>query len=283
MTKIQKERLLRIVYHIVVMAFAVGMIYPLLWMVFSAFKPTNTIFATAKTLLPETFTLDNFINGWKGIGKTPFSQFFKNTIWVCVVATIGAVVSCTLVAYSLARLKYKARKGLFALVLLTMMLPGEILMIPQYLWYNKLGWVSTYLPLTVPCYFAISGFFIYQIKNFIEGIPTALDEAARIDGCSVYGIFFRIILPLIKPAIATVTIFSFLNNWNNYMGALLYLRRTEKYTVSLALKLFCDTTSQSDYGAMFAMSTLSLIPIFLIFATMQKYLTQGIATSGLKG
>lgn len=281
--KTSQDKIVTVIYHIFVMGFGISMVYPLVWMVFSSFKPTNTIFATATQLIPDQFTLENYINGWKGIGKTPFSQFFFNTFFVCIIATFGTVASCALVAYSFARLRYRLRGPLFALVLLTMMLPGEILMIPQYLWYNKLGWINTYLPLTVPFYFATTGFFIYQMKNFIDGIPKDLDESARIDGCSYYGIFFRIILPLIKPSLATVTIFSFLNNWNNYMGALLYLRRTEKYTISLALKLFCDPTSQSDYGAMFAMATLSLIPIFVIFATMQRYLTQGIATSGLKG
>lgn len=200
-----------------------------------------------------------------------------------LVATAGTVISTTLVAYSLGRLRFKGRKFLFALVLLTMMLPGEILMIPQYLWYNKLGWINTYSPLTVPFFFAISGFFVYLISNFMGGIPRELDEAARIDGCSFYQTFYYVILPLVKPALATVAIFSFINNWNNYMGALLYLRRTEKYTASLALKLFCDVTSQSDYGAMFAMATLSLVPIFVIFATMQRFLTEGVSTTGLKG
>ena len=281
--KSTKDKIVTVIYHIFVKGIGNSMVYPLIWMVFSSFKPTNSIFATATQLFPDQFTLDNYINGWKGIGRTPFSQFFANTFFVCIIATLGTVASCAMVAYSFARLRYRLRGPLFALVLLTMMLPGEILMIPQYLWYNKLSWVNTYLPLTVPLFFATSGFFIYQMKNFIDGIPEALDESARIDGCSFYGIFFRIIIPLIKPSLATVTIFSFLNNWNNYMGALLYLRRTEKYTISLALKLFCDPTSQSDYGAMFAMATLSLIPIFIIFATMQRYLTQGIATSGLKG
>lgn len=283
MKKQTKHRLFTVLYHIVIISFAFIMIYPLIWMVFSSFKPTNTIFSTATVLIPENPTFENYKNGWDGVGKTNFAVFFKNTIFVCLVNTLGTLVSCTLVAYSFARLKYKLRSFLFALVLLTMMLPGEILMIPQYLWYNKLGWINTYLPLTVPGYFATSGFFVYQIKNFIDSIPHELDDAARIDGCSYYSILTRIMLPLIKPAMATIVIFSFLNNWNNYMGALLYLRKTEKYTVSLALKLFCDPTSQSDYGAMFAMATLSLIPIFFIFVTMQRYLTQGIATSGLKG
>ena len=283
MTRKNKDRLFTILYHALILAFAFLMIYPLIWMVSSSFKPTNTIFATAANIFPEKATVEHYIHGWKGIGKTSFFTFFRNTFFVCIINTLGTVVSCTLVAYSFARLKYKLRGLFFSLVLLTMMLPGEILMIPQYLWYNRLGWINTYLPLIVPGYFATSGFFVYQIKNFIDSIPRELDDAARIDGCSYYSILTRIMLPLIKPAIATVVIFSFLNNWNNYMGALLYLRKTEKYTVSLALKLFCDPTSQSDYGAMFAMATVSLIPIFFIFLTMQRYMTQGIATSGLKG
>lgn len=282
MTRKKKNGGFTVFYHTFVLTFAIVMIYPLLWMVLSSFKPTNTIFATATTLLPENPTLANYTHGWQGISNTGFAVFFKNTLLVCIINTFGTTISCILVGYSFARLKYKLRNFLFAIVLLTMMLPGEILMIPQYLWYNNLGWINTYLPLTVPGFFAVSGFFVYQIKTFIEKIPHELDDAARIDGCTYYGILIRIILPLIKPAITTVVIFSFLNTWNNYMGALLYLRKTEKYTVSLALKLFCDPISQSDYGAMFAMSTLSLLPIFFIFITMQRYMTQGIATSGLK-
>ena len=197
--------------------------------------------------------------------------------------TIGSIASSILVAYGLSRLRFRLRGLLFALVLLTMMLPGQILMIPQYLWYNQLGWINTYSPLIAEFYFATQGFFVYLLMNFMNGIPKDLDEAAKIDGCSYYSIFSRIILPLSPPAIATVAIFSFMNRWNDYMGPLLYLKRTEKYTISLALKLFCDQTSSSDYGALFAMSTLSLVPIFLIFAFMQKYLTEGVATSGIKG
>ena len=240
-----KKRISRIAYHTVVLAVGFVMIYPLLWMVMSSFKESSTIFHTAGQLLPTQPTLENYANGWKGFSHTTFATF--------------------------------------ALVLLTMMLPGQILMIPQYLWYNQLGWINTYSPLIAEFYFATQGFFVYLLMNFMDGIPKDLDEAAKIDGCSYYSIFSRIILPLSTPAIATVAIFSFMNRWNDYMGPLLYLKRTEKYTISLALKLFCDQTSSSDYGALFAMSTLSLVPIFLIFAFMQKYLTEGVATSGIKG
>lgn len=273
----------KIFYHVLVMLFGILMIYPLLWMMLSSLKESSTIFLTAKQLVPREITFENFVNGWKGFSKVTFGTFIRNTLFVAFAATVFTVLSSSIVAYGLARLRFKANKLLFAMVLLTMMLPGEIMMIPQYLWYNKLGWINTYLPMIIPCGFAVQGFFVYQMKNFIEGIPRELDEAAKIDGCSYYSIFFRIILPLLKPAMGTVAIFSFINRWNDYMAPLLYLRTVPKYTVSLALKLFCDQTSTSDYGAMFAMAVVSLLPILLIFIFLQRYLIEGISTQGLKG
>ena len=164
-------------------------------------------------------------------------------------------------------------------MLVTMMLPAQVLMIPQYLWYQKLGWVGTY----IPYFFAIQGFFVYLMINFIDGIPKELDEAAKIDGCSYYSIFARIIFPLIKPALVTAGIFSFMWRWDDFLSALLYVNDSAKYPVSLALKLFCDPGSSSDYGAMFAMATLSVLPAVIIFIFFQRYLVEGIATSGLKG
>lgn len=280
----QKKKIMsNVIYHFLVIAFGIIMVYPLLWMVMSSFKESSTIFRTVGQLLPQNPTLENYAKGWEGFSHTSFAVFFKNTAFIAIISTVGTVLSSLFVAFALSRLRFRIRKILFALVLLTMMMPEQILMIPQYLWYNQLGWINTYNPMLVPFFFAIQGFFVYLLMNFMNGIPRDLDEAAKIDGCSYYAIFGRIILPLTTPAIATVAIFSFINRWNDYMGPLLYLKRTEKYTVSLALKLFCDQTSNSDYGALFAMSTLSLIPIFLIFAFMQKYLTEGVATSGIKG
>lgn len=278
-----KKKVSRVIYHAFIIAIGVLMVYPLVWMVCSSFKESGTIFYTAGKLIPEKATLENYINGWKGFSHTTFTTFYGNTFFIVILATIGSVVSSVLVAYGLSRLRFRLRGILFALVLLTMMLPSQILMIPQYLWYNKLGWINTRLPLIVEFFFATQGFFVYLLMNFMNGIPRDLDEAAKIDGCSHYTIFTRIVLPLSKPAIATVAIFSFMNRWNDYTSPLLYLKRTDKYTISLALKLFCDSTGTSDYGSMFAMATISLIPIFLIFVFMQKYLTEGIATSGIKG
>ena len=271
------------VYHILVFMFGLIMIYPLVWMVMSSFKPTSTIFQTAGSLIPETFTFENYVNGWKGFAKVTFAVFFKNSLFISAAATIGTVMSSAVAAYGFARFKFRGKKLLFSAMLLSMMLPAQVLMIPQYLWYQKLGWVGSYMPLTVPYFFAIQGFFVYLISNFISGIPTELDEAAKIDGCSYAGIFTRIMLPLIKPALVTACIFSFMWRWDDFLSALLYVSKSSMYPVSLALKLFCDPGSSSDYGAMFAMATLSILPSILIFLFFQKYLVEGISTSGLKG
>lgn len=278
-----KKILKACIYHIIVIGIGVIMIYPLIWMVMSSFKETGTIFSTAGNLIPEKFTFQNYINGWKGFAKVSFSVFFKNSLFIAIAATVGTVISSAFVAYGFARFQFKGKKLLFAAMLLSMMLPAQVLMIPQYIWFQKLGWVGSYLPLIVPYFFATQGFFVYLISNFISGIPRELDEAAKIDGCSYFRIFITVIVPLIKPAIVTASIFSFMWRWDDFLSALLYVNKSQMYPVSLALKLFCDPGSSSDYGAMFAMATLSILPSILIFIFFQRYLVEGISTSGLKG
>lgn len=167
-------------------------------------------------------------------------------------------------------------------MIMTMLLPGQVLLIPTYIIYSKLGLVPSVIPLILPHYLG-QAFFIYQMMQFMIGIPRELDEAAFVDGCSKYSIFPRIIMPLLKPSIITTIIIQFYWKWDDFQGPLVYLSQPKSYTVSIALKLFADATSTTDYGAMFAMSTLSLIPVFLIFLFFNKYLTEGISTSGIKG
>lgn len=279
----KKRRIHSAIYHIFVCGFGFIMIYPLLWMVMSSFKEANTIFTTASSLIPEKFTLENYVNGWKGFGNISFATFFKNSFFISVLATIGTVSSSSMVAYGLARFRYKGKRIVFLCMLLSTMLPSQVLIIPQYIWYNKLGWVGSYLPLIVPYCFAIQGFFVYLMVNFIEGIPTELDEAAKIDGCSYYGIYRRIMMPLMVPSLVTAGIFSFIWRWDDFLSALLYVEGSANYPVSLALKLFSDPGASTDYGAMFAMATLSIVPAVIIFIFFQKYLVEGISTSGLKG
>lgn len=279
----RKKTYRRIIYHTLVSVVGLFMLYPVFWMLMSSFKETNTIFATAGQLIPTKITIENYINGWRGFGVGTFSIFFKNSFIITILATIGTLLSSSLVAYSFARCPFKGQRILFAAMLASMMLPGQILMVPQYLWYKKLGWVGSFAPLIVPYWFAIQGFFVYLMMNFIGGIPRELDEAAQIDGCSYYSIFARIILPLMQPAFVTSAIFSFMWRWDDFMSALLYINKVEQYPVSLALKLFADPGSSSDYGAMFAMAILSLVPILIIFFVFQKQLVEGVATTGIKG
>lgn len=279
----EKRTARSIVYHVVICLIGIIMIYPLIWMIMSSFKETGTIFTTAGSLIPEKFILDNYRNGWKGFAGIGFGTFFKNSLFISIVATIGTILSSAVVAYGFARFEFRGRKLMFTAMLLSMMLPAQVLMIPQYLWYQKLNWVGSYMPLIIPYFFATQGFFVYLMSNFIEGIPRELDEAAKIDGCSYFGIFRLVIAPLMKPAVVTGSIFSFMWRWDDFLSALLYINKTAKYPVSLALKLFCDPGSSSDYGAMFAMATLSVLPTVIIFLFFQKYLVEGISTSGLKG
>lgn len=279
----KKRKIQNIIYYILVTAIGFFMIYPLLWMIMSSFKETNTIFLTAGSLIPEEFTLENYFTGWKGFAKISFGTFFRNSAVISVTATIGTVFSSSLVAFGLSRCRFRGRKLLFAAVLLTMMVPAQVLMVPQYIWYHKLGWVGSYIPLIVPYCFAIQGFFVYMMYNFLESIPRELDEAAKIDGCSYFGMYAHIAVPLMVPALVTSGIFSFIWRWDDFMSALLYINKAAQYPVCLALKLFTDPASTSDYGAMFAMSVLSILPVLVIFIFFQKYLVDGIATSGLKG
>ncbi len=278
----RKIRLTQVLSLLLVLAGGVIMIYPLLWMIMSSFKENNEIFNNAKSLIPKEFHFENYTNGWKGFAKISFATFFKNSFFIAIVGTIGSVFSSALVSFGFARLKFKGRNFWFICMLVTMMLPFQAIMIPQYVIFNKLGWVGTFLPLILPSFFG-GAFFIFLIIQFIYGIPRDLDEAAKIDGCNYYDIFFRIVFPLISPALITCVIFSFMWKWDDFMGALLYLNKPSMYPVSLALKMFADPTSITDWGAMFAMATLSIVPIFLIFVFFQKYLVDGISTEGLKG
>jgi len=278
-----RSRIKEVLYHILVAFGAIVMIYPLLWMVLSSFKPTEMVLPTAAQLIPTQWTLANYIQGWKGFMGYSFGTFFANSFFIALTSTFGTLLSSAFVAYALQRLKFKLRGLLFILVLSTMMLPAQILMIPQFMWYRHLNWVGTYFPMVLPYFFAIQGFFVYLIMNFIGGIPGSLDEAAKIDGCSYYGIFFRIILPLIVPALVTSAIFSFIWRWDDYLSALLYVNRAQMRPVSLALQLFNDPSSGSDIGSTLAMSTLSIVPATIIFLIFQKSLVEGIASTGIKG
>lgn len=282
MQRVMKRQFAVVCYNIFIFIFAFIMIYPVLWMIFGSFKENWEILNEAHILIPKTFRLDNYINGWKGFGGITFGVFFKNSILVTTVATVATTFSSAVVAYGFARIRFKGRNIAFLCMMATLMLPSQILMIPQYIIFQRLGWINTFKPLVVPSFFG-SAFFIFMMMQFIQGLPIELDNAAIIDGCSKYTVFTHIILPLLKPALITSLVINFYWKWDDFLGPLIYLSRPQKFTVSLAIKAFADSTSTTDYGAIFAMSTLSLLPVFFIFLFFNKYLVEGISTSGLKG
>ncbi|WP_055105293.1 carbohydrate ABC transporter permease [Paenibacillus ihumii] len=270
------------VYHVFVGALAILMLYPIIWLFMSSFKESRTIFATASQLIPEAWDFGNYAAGWAGVGGQPFAQFIVNSLIIVVLATIGVVISSALVAFGFGRLDFKGRNLWFALMMVTLMLPHDVVLVPQYIIFSKLDWLNSIKPIVLPNYFG-APFFIFLMIQFIRSIPIELDEAATIDGCDKFRLFYRIILPLIKPALATAAIFSFYWRWEDLIGPVLYLNSPQKYTVSMGLKMFLDSESGSNWGAMFAMSIVSLIPVVVVFFMFQKQIVEGISSSGLKG
>lgn len=258
------------------------MVYPLLWMVGSSFKSDSEIFGSSSPF-PGHWLFRNYSDGWNATNPT-FAAFYVNSLIVTVLAVAGNVFGCTLTAYAFARLQFRGRRFWFALMMLSIMLPAHGLLIPQYVLYFNLGWVNSYLPLVVPKFLATDAFFVFLMVQFIRGIPRQLDEAATIDGCGPIRIFIRIILPLLTPAIVTTVIFTFIWTYNDFLSQLIYLSSSPgSETVPVALRRFVDSTGTSSYGQLLAMSTLSLVPTFVVFLISQRRIVEGIATTGLRG
>jgi multiple sugar transport system permease protein len=268
-------------YHALLCLASLAMLYPLLWMLASSFKPEDEIFGNA-SLWPSSFSLASYWRGWSGL-QVSFGRFFLNSLIISVLSVIGNVLSCSLAAYAVARLQFRGRGFWFALMLGTLMLPYHVTLIPQYILFLGLGWIDTFLPLVVPKFLAVDAFFIFLLVQFFRTLPRELDEAAEIDGCGAFGIYWRIILPLSLPALATAAVFTFIFTWDDFFGPLVYLNDMNSYTVQLGLRSFVDSTGKSDWGALFAMSTVTLLPVFAFFVFFQRLLIQGIATTGLKG
>ncbi|MGP5709295.1 carbohydrate ABC transporter permease [Brachybacterium alimentarium] len=268
------------VRHAIMIIASVVMIYPLLWMVVSSLRPNEEIFRNP-SLFPISLDFSNYARGWESLAQ-PFSHYLMNSTLLVLGCVIGNLIACSLTAYAFARLKFWGRNIAFAIMLMTLMLPIHVVIVPQYIIFSQTGWVNTMLPLILPKFLATDAFFVFLMVQFIRGIPRELDEAARIDGCGHFRIFFQVILPLMLPALATTTIFTFMWMWNDFFGSLIYLTTPENFTVPLALKSFLDTQGSSDWGAMFAMSVVSLIPLFLVFLFGQRFLVKGFATTGIK-
>ncbi|WP_436530871.1 carbohydrate ABC transporter permease [Actinoplanes sp. HUAS TT8] len=266
--------------HAALILLALVMLYPVLWMVVSSLRPNNEIFRSPGLAL-SGLRIENYSEGWNAL-SSPFGHYLINSAIVVLGCVIGNLVSCSLAAYAFARLEFTGKKVFFAVMLGTIMLPIHVIIVPQYILFSQLGWINTFLPLIVPKFLATDAFFVFLMVQFIRGLPRELDEAARIDGAGHRVIFLRVVLPLMVPALATTAIFTFIWTWNDFFSQLIYLTDPDKYTVPVALRSYVDATVSTSWGSMFAMSVVSLLPVFLAFLLGQRFLVKGIATTGIK-
>jgi len=276
----RRGRVRSVIKHALLIAASCVMIYPLIWLLVSSFRPTEVIFRTPGLWLNDVVAT-NYTKGWYALSY-PFTQYIINSVIVVVGAVVGNLFACSLAAYAFARLKFRLKTLWFSIMLVTIMLPVYVVVVPQYIVFNALGWVNTFVPLILPKFLGTDAFFVFLMVQFIRGIPRELDEAARIDGCNHWRIFTRVMLPLMGPAIATTAIFTFIWTWSDFFTPLIYLTDPISYTVPVALRSFLDSSEGSNWGAMFAMSIVTLVPLFLAFLFGQRFLVKGIATTGGK-
>lgn len=275
-----------IIVYVVVISGAIVFAFPLVWLVGTSLKPENEVFLFPPNLIPHTVQWDNYP---QALALFPFLNGLKNTMTIVVGVEVGRLFSATLAAYVFARMRFPFRTPLFFLVLSTMMLPYHVTLIPQFLIFRDLGWLNTFLPLTVPSFFGGGAYYIFLLRQFMLGIPKEYDDAAEIDGCSPFGTYWRIVLPLSKPALGAVAIFTFMEQWNDYFGPLIYLNQEKNYTLALSFKIW-QLTQQSGlgyepqpYNRIMAIATLITLPPVFIFFVAQRYFIQGVVISGLKG
>ncbi|WP_127753022.1 carbohydrate ABC transporter permease [Devosia sp. 1566] len=268
--------------HLVLIALLGIMLYPVIWMVFSALRPEAEIFGDMG-FIPTNWTFENFVRGWNLYGNLTFTQFYINSFIICALAIVGNLLACSMAAYAFARLEFRGKWILFGIMLGTMMLPIHVQLIPQYIFFLNIGWVNTILPLIVPKFLAHDAFFIFLMVQFMRSLPSELEQAAVVDGASYWQRYWRIILPLSMPALATTAVFTFINTYNDFFSQLIYLTDTDRMTVPVALRLFLDPSSgSSSFGGLFAMVLVSIGPVLGFFLASQRLLTKGIATQGFK-
>lgn len=258
------------------------LIYPLLWLFFASFKENSEIFTTLKLWPENGFDFSGYREAWQTSTGHNFGFYFLNTMKILVPKVILTVISSVLTAYAIVRFEFKGKSLVFATVIATLLLPEVVLRIPTYLIWSKLGFLDTYVPLIAPSALAVDSFFIFMLIQFFRTIPTELDEAAKLDGCNSLQTLIYIFVPILKPAIISVGLFTFMWGMNDFQGPLIYISSTDKYTLSLLLRLSQDADSVVNYGKVFAMSIMALLPSIILFFFTQRYFIEGIAATGGK-
>ncbi|WP_223591747.1 carbohydrate ABC transporter permease [Neobacillus bataviensis] len=274
-----RKRMSQTIITVILILGSILILSPVWWMFATSVKSMGEIMQFPPTFIPKEWHFENYIDTWKA---APFTRYLFNTIIISLCVVIGNVLSNSFIAYGFAKIRFKGRNVLFAAVLATMMIPGFVTMIPHYVMYSKMGWLNTYLPLIIPSFFG-SAFNIFLLRQFYLGIPNELIEAAKIDGANHFYIWSRIMIPLAKPAIATITIFSFNGTWNDFLGPLLYINDDSLYTLQLGLQVFKGQL-ETQWNYLMAGSLLVLLPVIIIFFIFQRYFIEGMnLTSGSKG
>lgn len=268
----------KIVTYILLVILLCIFAFPVIWMIFTSLKTAGEVHQI-QNWFPRSWNWENFVEVFKVV---PFGTYLWNTSWYTIVTVSATVFTSSLVAFGFARLRARGSGFLFVLVLSTMMIPPQVVMIPQYLIFNKLEWLNTYLPLVIPS-FGASAFLVFLLRQFYLGLPKDLDEAVKIDGGGYFTLYFRIILPLSYPAMATAAILEFMFRWNDLIGPLIYLNSSSKYPLSLGLTSFTGLYHSTPWNLLMAASLLAVLPPLLLFFFFQKYFIQGIAISGTKG
>ncbi|MGQ9629248.1 MAG: carbohydrate ABC transporter permease [bacterium] len=258
---------------------AVVMALPFCWLLSTSLKEDSQVWLFPPEWIPNPIAWRNYIDA---LTIFPFHIYFKNTFTITFLSVLGILLSSSFCAYGFARLRFPGRDFIFMIVLSTMMLPPIVLLIPQFIMFKYLGWVNTFRPLIVPAYFGGGAFNIFLLRQFFRAIPGELTDAARIDGCSELGVYWKIILPLSKPALTAVVIFAFLGHWNDFLGPLIYINSPEKFTVSLGLASFMDVYT-TKWNFLMAASTVTITPVLILFFSAQRYFIRGVILTGLKG
>lgn len=278
-----KKIIANVFFYTIATLFALVYMFPLYWMVVSSLKPMNEIFKIPFEWLPDKWTFKHYISGWHFMGGVTFTKVYLNTFFVTIMSVIGTVFTASMVSFGFARIKFKGRNFLFVVLLATMMLPYQVTTVPNYLIFNALGLIDTLPALFIGSFLGGGAFYIFMIRQFFMGIPYELDEAARIDGASIFRIFAQIILPLSKPVLLTVTVISFSSAYNDFFSPLILINSLKRFTIPVAINVFLDEAGAGNIGASIAMTTLSIAPLLILFFIVQKQFMQGIVSTGLKG
>ena len=270
----------RLVLNLALTTMSIIMVFPIIWWISATFTPIREI--GDLNFIPANPTLQNYIQGWNMSPRFTFATFFRNSLFIGAMNVTGAVLTSGFVAFGFARVNFKLRNFWFSILMMTLMLPGQVTIISQFILYSNLGFIDTYFPLILPQWFGGSAFFIFLVVQNIRTIPMELDEAAKIDGASIFRIYWQIIFPLIRAPLTAVAIFVFVWTWDDFLTQLLYVSSMERFTVGLALRMFVDQT-EVQWGELLAMALLSIIPSVILFFSAQKHFVEGIATTGIKG